>query len=161
MRLFNLKVNGQEYRVEAPADVTLLELLREYLGLTGTKEGCGKGECGACTVLLDGRAVNSCLIPAAKAEGAEVLTIEGLAAPDGKLHPLQEAFITEGAVQCGFCTPGMILSAKAFLDSNPHPSREEIKVALAGNLCRCTGYTKIITAVEKAASIMAGAHHGG
>ncbi|MGI9861687.1 (2Fe-2S)-binding protein [Moorella naiadis] len=160
MRLFNLKVNGQEYRVEAPADITLLELLREYLGLTGTKEGCGKGECGACTVLLDGQAVNSCLIPAAKAEGAEVLTIEGLAAPDGKLDPIQEAFITEGAVQCGFCTPGMILSAKVLLDSNPHPDREAIKVALAGNLCRCTGYAKIITAVEKAAAVIAGAKKG-
>ena len=163
MRLFKLKVNGREYQVEAPADITLLELLREYLGLTGTKEGCGKGECGACTVLLDGQAVNSCLIPAAKAEGAEVLTIEGLAAPDGQLHPLQEAFITEGAVQCGFCTPGMILSAKALLDNNPHPGREEIKGALAGNLCRCTGYAKIIKAVEKAAAIMAGEEpsHGG
>ncbi|OIQ60893.1 nicotinate dehydrogenase small FeS subunit [Moorella thermoacetica] len=154
---FKLKVNGREYRVEAPADITLLDLLREYLGLTGTKEGCGKGECGACTVLLDGQAVNSCLIPAAKAEGAEVLTIEGLAAPDGKLHPLQEAFITGGAVQCGFCTPGMILSAKALLDSNPRPCREEIKVALSGNLCRCTGYAKIIAAVEKAAAVMAAA----
>ncbi|AKX97415.1 (2Fe-2S)-binding protein [Neomoorella thermoacetica] len=154
---FKLKVNGREYQVEAPADITLLELLREYLGLTGTKEGCGKGECGACTVLLDGQAVNSCLIPAAKAEGAEVLTIEGLASPDGKLHPLQEAFITEGAVQCGFCTPGMILSAKALLDSNPRPGREEIKMALSGNLCRCTGYAKIIAAVEKAAAVMAAA----
>ncbi|AKX94783.1 nicotinate dehydrogenase small FeS subunit [Moorella thermoacetica] len=154
---FKLKVNGREYQVEAPADITLLELLREYLGLTGTKEGCGKGECGACTVLLDGQAVNSCLIPAAKAEGAEVLTIEGLASPDGKLHPLQEAFITEGAVQCGFCTPGMILSAKALLDSNPRPGREEIKMALSGNLYRCTGYAKIIAAVEKAAAVMAAA----
>lgn len=154
---FKLKVNGREYQVEAPADITLLELLRDYLGLTGTKEGCGKGECGACTVILDGQAVNSCLIPAAKAEGAEVLTIEGLAAPDGQLHPLQEAFISEGAVQCGFCTPGMILSAKALLDNNPRPGREEIKVALSGNLCRCTGYAKIIAAVEKAAAAMAAA----
>ncbi|CEP67496.1 [2Fe-2S]-binding [Moorella glycerini] len=151
-----LKVNGQEYQVEAPADITLLELLREYLSLTGTKEGCGKGECGACTVLMDGQAVNSCLVPAAKAEGSEVLTIEGLASPDGRLHPLQEAFISEGAVQCGFCTPGMIMSAKALLDQNPHPTREEIKVALSGNLCRCTGYAKIITAVEKAAAMIAG-----
>ncbi|GEA13907.1 MAG: aerobic carbon-monoxide dehydrogenase small subunit [Moorella sp. (in: firmicutes)] len=149
-----LKVNGQEYQVEAPADITLLELLRENLGLTGTKEGCGKGECGACTVLMDGRAVNSCLIPAAKADGAEILTIEGLASPEGRLHPLQEAFISEGAVQCGFCTPGMIMSAKALLDQNPHPTREEIKIALSGNLCRCTGYAKIITAVEKAAAVM-------
>lgn len=154
MPAFRLKVNGQEYQIEAAADITLLELLRENLGLTGTKEGCGKGECGACTVLLDGQAVNSCLIPAAKAEGREVITIEGLAS-DGKLHPIQEAFISEGAVQCGFCTPGMIMSAKALLDSNPHPGREEIKMALSGNLCRCTGYTRIITAVEKAAAIMA------
>ncbi|WP_054936752.1 (2Fe-2S)-binding protein [Moorella stamsii] len=156
MPRIKLKVNGQEYQVEAPADITLLELLREYLSLTGTKEGCGKGECGACTVLMDGQAVNSCLVPAAKAEGSEVLTIEGLASPDGRLHPLQEAFISEGAVQCGFCTPGMIMSAKALLDQNPHPTREEIKVALSGNLCRCTGYAKIITAVEKAAAMIAG-----
>ncbi|KYH31941.1 nicotinate dehydrogenase small FeS subunit [Moorella mulderi DSM 14980] len=155
-----LKVNGQEYQVEVPADITLLELLREYLSLTGTKEGCGKGECGACTVLMDGQAVNSCLVPAAKAEGSEVLTIEGLASPDGRLHPLQEAFISEGAVQCGFCTPGMIMSAKALLDQNPHPTREEIKVALSGNLCRCTGYAKIITAVEKAAAMIAGEGRG-
>ncbi|WP_406676759.1 (2Fe-2S)-binding protein [Moorella sp. ACPs] len=149
-----LKVNGQEYQVEAPADITLLELLRENLGLTGTKEGCGKGECGACTVLMDGLAVDSCLLPAAKADGSEILTIEGLASPQGRLHPLQEAFISEGAVQCGFCTPGMIMSAKALLDQNPHPTREEIKIALSGNLCRCTGYAKIISAVEKAAAGM-------
>ncbi|MEW8959826.1 Nicotinate dehydrogenase small FeS subunit [Moorella humiferrea] len=149
-----LKVNGREYQVEAPADITLLELLRENLGLTGTKEGCGKGECGACTVLMDGLAVNSCLLPAAKADGSEILTIEGLASPQGRLHPLQEAFISEGAVQCGFCTPGMIMSAKALLDQNPHPTREEIKIALSGNLCRCTGYAKIISAVEKAAADM-------
>ncbi|QGP91191.1 Nicotinate dehydrogenase small FeS subunit [Neomoorella glycerini] len=160
MPRFKLKVNGQEYQVEAPADITLLELLRENLGLTGTKEGCGKGECGACTVILDGQAVNSCLVPAAKAEGSEVLTIEGLAPPGGQLHPLQEAFISEGAVQCGFCTPGMIMSAKALLDQNPRPTREEIKVALSGNLCRCTGYAKIITAVEKAAVMIAGEGRG-
>ncbi|WP_062284418.1 (2Fe-2S)-binding protein [Neomoorella mulderi] len=160
MPRIKLKVNGQEYQVEVPADITLLELLREYLSLTGTKEGCGKGECGACTVLMDGQAVNSCLVPAAKAEGSEVLTIEGLASPDGRLHPLQEAFISEGAVQCGFCTPGMIMSAKALLDQNPHPTREEIKVALSGNLCRCTGYAKIITAVEKAAAMIAGEGRG-
>lgn len=160
MPRLQLKVNGQEYQVEAPADITLLELLRENLGLTGTKEGCGKGECGACTVILDGQAVNSCLVPAAKAEGSEVLTIEGLASPGGQLHPLQEAFISEGAVQCGFCTPGMLMSAKALLDQNPCPTREEIKVALSGNLCRCTGYAKIITTVEKAAAMIAGEGRG-
>ncbi|NLW07288.1 MAG: (2Fe-2S)-binding protein [Clostridia bacterium] len=149
---FELKVNGQEYQLEIPADVSLLEVLREYLGFTGTKEGCGQGECGACTVLVDGQAVNACLYPALKAAGAEVLTIEGLAGPGGKLHPLQEAFISAGAVQCGYCTPGMIMSAKALLDRNPTPTREEIKLGLAGNLCRCTGYNKIITAVEKAAA---------
>lgn len=153
MGLYKLKINGRDYRVEAPAGVTLLEILREYLGLTGTKEGCGEGECGTCTVILDGLAVNSCLLPAAKAEGGEVITIEGLSGPSGDLHPLQEAFIHEGAVQCGYCTPGMIMSAKALLDHNPRPSREEIKTALAGNLCRCTGYAKIIRAVEKAAGI--------
>ncbi|MGI9953264.1 (2Fe-2S)-binding protein [Moorellaceae bacterium AZ2] len=155
MRRFNLKVNGQEMQVEAPPSITLLALLREYLGLTGTKEGCGKGECGACTVLVDGMPVNSCLLPAAKVEGREVVTIEGLARGE-KLHPLQEAFISEGAVQCGFCTPGMIMSAKALLDREPHPTREQIKEALSGNLCRCTGYVKIVQAVEKAAQALAG-----
>lgn len=147
-------MNGKEVQVEAPAGITLLRLLRDYLGLTGTKEGCGEGECGACTVLLDGVAVVSCLLPAAKAEGREVTTIEGLAQGQ-KLHPLQEAFISEGAVQCGFCTPGMILSAKALLDSNPRPTKDEIKEALSGNLCRCTGYSQIVRAVEKAAEVMA------
>ncbi|GFN22313.1 MAG: (2Fe-2S)-binding protein [Thermoanaerobacteraceae bacterium] len=154
MRRFNLKVNGREIQVQAPPGITLLELLREYLSLTGTKEGCGKGECGACTVLVDGMAVNACLFPAAKAEGREVTTIEGLARGE-ELHPLQEAFISEGAVQCGFCTPGMIMSAKALLDREPHPSREQIKEALSGNLCRCTGYVKIVQAVEKAAEALA------
>ncbi|MGB9661880.1 MAG: (2Fe-2S)-binding protein [Moorellaceae bacterium] len=153
MRRFNLKVNGREVKVEAPAGITLLKLLREYLGLTGTKEGCGVGECGACTVLLDGVPVDSCLLPAAKAEGKEVTTIEGLAQGE-KLHPLQEAFVNENAIQCGFCTPGMILSAKALLDREPHPTREQIKEALSGNLCRCTGYNQIIRAVEKAAETL-------
>ncbi|MCG0278854.1 MAG: (2Fe-2S)-binding protein [Thermanaeromonas sp.] len=147
-------MNGKEVQVEAPAGITLLKLLRDYLGLTGTKEGCGEGECGACTVLLDGVAVVSCLLPAAKAEGREVTTIEGLAQGE-KLHPLQEAFISEGAVQCGFCTPGMILSAKALLDNNPRPTKDEIREALSGNLCRCTGYSQIVRAVEKAAEVMA------
>jgi carbon-monoxide dehydrogenase small subunit len=125
-----------------------LELLRDKLELTGTKEGCGQGECGACTVLLDGLAVNACLFPVLEAEGREVTTIEGLAGPDGSLHPLQEAFINYGAVQCGFCTPGMILSAKALLDENPHPAEDDIRTALAGNFCRCTGYAQIIQAVQ-------------
>lgn len=159
MRRFDLKVNGREVRVEAPPGITLLALLRDYLGLTGSKEGCGKGECGACTVLVDGMAVDACLFPAAKAEGREVTTIEGLARGN-ELHPLQEAFISEGAVQCGFCTPGMIMSAKALLDHEPHPSREQIKEALSGNLCRCTGYVKIVQAVEKAAEALARKNQG-
>ena len=125
----------------------MVDLLREDLNLMGTKYGCGEGECGACTVLLDGQAVNSCLLLAIEADGCEVMTIEGLAQGD-QLHPLQRAFIAEGAVQCGFCTPGMILSSKALLDENPHPSDDEIKQALAGNFCRCTGYSAILQAVK-------------
>jgi carbon-monoxide dehydrogenase small subunit len=127
---------------------TLLYLLREKLGMTGTKEGCGRGECGACTVIVEGLAVNSCLYFAVDVEGKQVLTIEGLAAEDGALHPLQKAFIEHGGIQCGFCTPGMILSAKALLDENPRPTEADIKQALAGNLCRCTGYVQIIESVE-------------
>jgi carbon-monoxide dehydrogenase small subunit len=144
--LFNL--NGHPLETLVEHHWTLLELLRDQLELTGTKEGCGQGECGACTVLLDGLAVNACLFPVLEAEGREVTTIEGLAGPDGSLHPLQEAFINYGAVQCGFCTPGMILSAKALLDENPHPAEDEIRTALAGNFCRCTGYAQIIQAVQ-------------
>jgi len=124
--------------------------LRDDLGLTGTKEGCGKGECGACTVLIDGKPVNSCLMFAYQANGSKVTTIEGLE-ENGELHPLQEAFVEEGAVQCGFCTPGMIMAAKAILDANPKPTREEIRQGISGNLCRCTGYVKIINAIEAAA----------
>ncbi len=140
-------VNGHAYQIAAHPSERLLDVLRDRLGLTGTKEGCGTGQCGACTVLVDGRAVNSCLLLAADAAGKEITTIEGLA-PPGKLHPLQQAFLDHGAVQCGFCTPGMILSAKALLDENPAPSEEEIKRGLAGNLCRCTGYRKIFEAVS-------------
>lgn len=144
----NLKVNSTDYSLFLPAKTTLLEVLRDYLGLMGVKEGCGKGECGACTVLLDGKAVPSCLILAPQAEGKEILTVEGLT-QEG-LTPLQKAFVEEGAVQCGYCTPGMILSAEALLRENPNPSEEEIKEAISGNLCRCTGYLKIIKAIKKA-----------
>lgn len=149
-RRISFLLNGEMQDLEVEDHWTLLHLLREELGLTGTKEGCGSGECGACTVLVDGKAVNSCLYLAAEVEGKEVLTIEGLAAPDGTLHPLQRAFVEHGAIQCGFCTPGMILAAKALLDENPSPTEEEIRHALAGNLCRCTGYLQILRAIKAA-----------
>ncbi len=143
-------VNGIEEQVEIPANLTLLELLRDKLALTGTKNGCAAGECGACTVMLDGEPVNSCLVLAVEVDGAQVVTVEGLS-PGGQLDPLQEAFIAEGAVQCGFCTPGMLISARALLNRRPHPSEEEIREAFLGNLCRCTGYTRIVRAVHKVA----------
>jgi carbon-monoxide dehydrogenase small subunit len=146
----SLTVNGRERTVDARPDATLVEALRDGLGLTGTKVGCGHGECGACTVLLDGEPVNSCLVFAAQCEGREVVTIEGLAA-SGDLDRMREAFAEAGAVQCGYCTPGMAVSAFALLSSNPHPTRDEITEAISGNLCRCTGYVKIIEAVSKAA----------
>jgi carbon-monoxide dehydrogenase small subunit len=144
-----LTVNGVERTAEVGATTTLVELLRGSLGLTGTKVGCGRGECGACTVLLDGRPVNSCIVFAAQCVGRDVLTIEGLGC-GGELHRVQQAFVEAGAVQCGFCTPGMVLSAYSLLRDNLHPSREDIVDAIAGNLCRCTGYAKIIEAVERA-----------
>lgn len=144
--LIELKVNGETYQVSIYPWRTLLELLREDLNLTGTKEGCGKGDCGACTVLIDGKPVNSCLILAIEVQGKDILTIEGLA-QDGQLHPVQQAFIEHGAIQCGFCSPGMILSARALLDNNPQPTEAEVREAISGNLCRCTGYTKIIEAI--------------
>jgi carbon-monoxide dehydrogenase small subunit len=144
-----LQVNGFEYEVLVKPHWTLLHVLREEIGLTGTKEGCGKGECGACTVIMDGEAVLSCLILAVQARGKAIVTIEGIAR-DGKLDPLQDAFVQHGAIQCGFCSPGMIMTSKAFLSKNPHPTKEEIKGALSGNLCRCTGYVKIIEAVANA-----------
>ncbi|MDD4658968.1 MAG: (2Fe-2S)-binding protein [Eubacteriales bacterium] len=142
-----LTVNGEKYSFEVEADLRLVDLLRNHLHLLGAKEGCGKGECGACTVLLDGKSVASCLVLALQANGADILTVEGLGGEEA-LHPLQQAFIQYGAVQCGFCTPGMLMSAKFLLDNNPRPSREEIREGLAGNLCRCTGYAKIIDAIE-------------
>ncbi len=147
--ILTCRVNGDRRQLGVPDHWTLLEALRYGLGLTGSKQGCDKGDCGACTVLLDGRPVLSCITPALEAEGADVLTVEGLARP-GALHPLQEAFEVHGAAQCGFCTPGILMSAVALLDRNPSPTRDEIKEALSGNLCRCTGYTKIIDAVEAA-----------
>jgi carbon-monoxide dehydrogenase small subunit len=149
-KLIQLKINGETAEVVVEPKTTLLHVLREDLGLTGTKEGCGIGDCGACTVLLDGKPVASCLTLAVEVRDREVLTIEGLS-KDGELHPLQRAFIDHFAVQCGFCTPGMILSAKALLDKNPHPVEEEVRQALSGNLCRCTGYVKIVEAVLAAA----------
>ncbi|GAB4255701.1 MAG: (2Fe-2S)-binding protein [Deferrisomatales bacterium] len=142
-------VNGEHYRLEVKANATLLDVLRTDLGLTGTKKGCGMGKCGACTVLMDGRPVHSCLILAPQAHGSQIVTIEGVGEPEP--HPLQRAFVEKGAVQCGFCTPGMVLTAKALLDRNPDPTEHEIRSAIAGNLCRCTGYTKIVEAIRSCA----------
>lgn len=144
-----MTLNGEEVTIEVRPDALLVDVLRDQLELTGTKEACGEGECGACTVLLDGEPVTSCLVPALKAQGREVMTVEGLAS-GGELHPLQKAFIEHGAVQCGYCTPGMLMSAKALLDRNPHPTEGEIRQAISGNLCRCTGYVKIVEAIEAA-----------
>ena len=148
--MFNIKVsinvNGINYTKEIDPSIRLIDFLRDELKLKGTKEGCGEGECGACTVIVNGKAINSCLMLASSADGKNVITIEGISDKD-TLHPIQEAFMETGAVQCGYCTPGMILSAKALLDEKPNASEEEIKVALSGNLCRCTGYKKIIQAV--------------
>ena len=149
-----LTINGERHEVVTEPHRTLLDVLRVDLGLTGTKENCLEAECGVCTVLLDGRAVNACILLAAQCQGREVLTIEGLER-DGRLHPLQQAFIDHGAVQCGYCIPAMILSAKAFLDENPAPTEAQVREALAGNLCRCTGYQKIAEAVLAAARDLA------
>jgi aerobic carbon-monoxide dehydrogenase small subunit len=148
-----INVNGADHALEVRPDLRLIDLLRDELGLTGTKEGCGEGECGACTVLLDGRVINSCLMLALQARGRNVLTVEGLA-EDGRLSVLQQKFIEHTAVQCGYCTPGMLMSAKALLMVNPDPSEDEIRSALAGNLCRCTGYTAIVAAIKDAAGEM-------
>ncbi|HOC59557.1 MAG: (2Fe-2S)-binding protein [Syntrophaceae bacterium] len=145
-------LNGEEIHLDVAADRRVVDLLREDLGFTGTKEGCGAGECGACSILVNGEHRLSCLMVAAQLAGAEIVTIEGLSGEKG-FHPLQEAFIREGAVQCGFCTPGMIIAAEALLKSNPNPTREEIRSGLSGNLCRCTGYQKIVDAVSEASRI--------
>jgi aerobic-type carbon monoxide dehydrogenase small subunit (CoxS/CutS family) len=150
----HLRVNGQPHTLSTPANRTLLDVLREDLGLTGVKDACGgEGECGACTVLMDGAPVNSCLVLIGQAEGCQIETIEGLA-DHGKPHPIQRAFVEVGAVQCGYCTPGAILASKALLQQNPDPSDDEIREALAGNLCRCTGYSKMLVAVHRAAEVM-------
>jgi carbon-monoxide dehydrogenase small subunit len=145
-----LNVNGKQLRVSVKPTDTLVDVLRDTLGLTGTKKSCGVGDCGACTVVVDGKAIHSCLTLAMDVQGRTITTIEGLEREDGALHPLQEAFVENGAIQCGFCTPGMIMSAKALLDEVPNPAEEEVRQALSGNLCRCTGYVKIIQAVLEA-----------
>lgn len=166
VHMIELTVNGQLRPAQVSGSTTLLELLREQFRLTGAKDGCSEGDCGACTVIMDGQAVKSCLVLAVQANGSDITTVEGLSRPGGssggvhsersrtaqdRPHPLQEAFVEVGAVQCGYCIPGMLLAAKALLDANPQPTRDEIRTALSGNLCRCTGYAKIITAVERAA----------
>ncbi len=146
-----ITLNGKSIVLEVPAHRLLLDLLRDEIGLTGTKEGCGTGDCGACTVFLNGKPVNSCLILSGELDGTEIVTIEGLKIGP-ELHPIQKAFIQDGGAQCGYCTPGMLMMAKSFLDESPNPTEEEIRFALAGNLCRCTGYAKIVEAVQDAAT---------
>ena len=155
-RIIHLNINDETYEVIVRPRESLLDVLRNKLGLTGTKIGCNEGDCGACTVVMNGRIVNACLVLAVEAEGQKIMTIEGLAqGPD--LHPLQQAFIRYGGFQCGYCTPGMLLSAKALLDENPEPTEEEIRRGISGNLCRCTGYTKIVESIKEAAQVMKGA----
>ena len=154
-RLVQLRVNGEQYDVVVSPNETLVEVLRERLELMGTKIGCGEGACGTCTVLLDGRPIRSCLTLAVEVQGKEIVTIEGLA-EDGQLHPVQKAFIEHGAIQCGFCSPAMILTSKALLDENPHPTEEEVRDAISGVVCRCTGYAKIVEAVMAAADNLKG-----
>ena len=152
--MINLTINGGLEQVRVPSNMTLMRMLREGLALTGTKNGCSAGECGACTVLLNGEPVNSCMVLAAECDGAEVITVEGLAV-DGQLSPVQAAMVQAGAVQCGFCTPGVLITARALLDRNPDPSEDEISEALVGNLCRCTGYLRIIESIQQAARLKA------
>ena len=153
-QLINLKVNGEVYDLAVEPYWSLLDVIRDKVGLTGTKKGCDEGDCGACTVLMDGKPVTSCMVLAVDARDRDILTIEGVA-QNGQLHPIQQAFIDYGAVQCGFCTPGVILMTKAFLEETPHPTEAEIREAIAGNLCRCTGYVKIVEAIMAAAEQMA------
>ena len=153
LQLVELDVNGEMHTLAVEPHRTLLEVLRENLGLTGTKRGCDQGYCNACTVLINGKAVNSCLTLAVRAQWKKIVTIEGLA-HNGLMHPIQDAFVQHGAIQCGFCTPGMILTAKALLDTNPNPSEIEIRKAISGNFCRCTGYVKIVEAIRAAARVM-------
>ncbi len=149
MKEIQLVINEINYKVDIDINMRLLDLLRDKLGLIGTKEGCGEGECGACTIIMDGESVNSCLVMAFQADGSNITTIEGLE-KNGELHPIQRAYMEEGSVQCGFCIPGLIMSTKALLDKHPNPTRDEIREGMSGNLCRCTGYNKAIDAAEKA-----------
>lgn len=153
MKDIHLTVNGKEFNVSIDENMRLIDLLRDELGLIGTKEGCGEGECGACTIIMDGETTNSCLVMAFQADESNILTIEGME-KDGVLHPIQQAYIDAGAVQCGFCIPGMVLSTKALLDKNAHPTRDEIREGISGNLCRCTGYNKMLDATEKSIKYM-------
>lgn len=148
-----LEVNGKKFNLKVNPDELLVDVIRNDIGLTGTKVGCREGECGACSVILNGKVIPSCLVPVMKADGGKILTIEGLE-KEGELHPLQKAFVQKGAIQCGFCTPGMLLSAKNLLDQNANPTLEEIKIAISGVLCRCTGYQKIIEAIRTASEII-------
>jgi len=150
-QMITVQINGQVSELAVYPFRSLLDVLRNEAGLTGTKKGCDVGDCGACTVILDGRPVNSCLVLAVEVDGSEIITIEGLIQPNGELHPLQENFLKFGAAQCGFCTPGMIVTAKALLDENPQPSEAEIRFGIAGNICRCTGFSKIIEAIQATA----------
>lgn len=154
MEKLTCTINGVKKTYDVDPSLRLVDFLRDQLLLTGTKIGCGRGECGACTVIMDGRAITSCLVPVMRADGTEIETIEGVAHKDGTLHPIQDEFVKKGAIQCGFCTPGFIMSAKALLDKNKKPTEEEVKEALGGNVCRCTGYVKIQEAVMAAAKRM-------
>lgn len=150
-QLLSFTVNGESVSLAVDPNAMLLDVLRDQLELTGAKEGCGMGECGACTVIMNGHTVNTCILPAMEAEGAEIITVEGLIQEDGSLAPIQQAFVEHGAIQCGFCTPGMVMSAQALLMENPHPTEDDIRRSLAGNICRCTGYNQIVAAVQAAA----------